>query len=69
MVPEAACVIWEAAGARPLVAVRTVAVPAPRHDEPELSTWFPEPLDLAPAPRRARTVPAHSPSSCIHYAR
>ena len=49
--------------------VRTSAVPAPWSDEPELSTRFPGPLDLAPAPRRARTIPAHSPPSgnrCTH---
>ena len=59
-VPEAVCVIWEATGARPLAAVHTVAIPAPRHDEPELSAWFPGPLELALTPQRARTVPARA---------
>ena len=59
-VPEAVCVIWEAAGARALVAVHTVAIPAPRLDEPELSAWFPGPLTLALTPQRARTVPAQA---------
>ena len=69
MTPVTTRVIWEAEGARPLVAVRTSAVPAPWSDESELSTRFPGPIDLAPASRRARTVPVHSPPSgnrCTH---
>ena len=72
MVPTAVRVIWEAAGARSLVAVHTVAVPAPRPDEPELSAWFPGPLELALTPQRARTVaarartrPAIMPPRCL----
>ena len=60
MAPMTACVVWEATGARPLVAVRTAAIPAPRSDEPELSARLPaqhEPNRTGPHSRPHRPVP------------
>ena len=64
MAPMTACVDWEATGARPLVAVRTAAIPAPRSDESELSARLPaqrEPIHTSRT--AARTDPRPTPTT------
>ena len=60
MAPMTVCVDWEATGARPLVAVRTAAAPAPRSDESELSARPPaqhERIRTGPHRRPHRPTP------------